>query len=117
MGYLIRAASKDDGTDADTLTTYLDQDTSRILALIRRTLQHVQEEDQTDDLYQALRTSLDEIRLVIQGMCKHRDETKLAALQMAASGASSHAQSQSQYVPLYLSTNKGLVCCRLPRQD
>lgn len=87
----------------ETFTTYLDQDTSRVLALIRRTLQHVQqEEDQTDDIYQSLRSSLDEIRLLVQGMCKHRDETKLTALQMAAStgGSSSNAQSQPerQYV-------------------
>lgn len=82
----------------DTFATYLDRDTSRVLALIRRTLQHVQEEDQTDDLHRSLKSALDEIRLLVQDMCKHRDESKLAALQMAASRGSSNAQSQSQYV-------------------
>lgn len=91
-----RAAAKDD--DTDTLATYLDQDTSRVLALIRRTLQHVQVEDQADDLYHGLRAALDEIRLLVQDMCNHRDETKLAALQMAASATSSNAPSHSQCV-------------------
>lgn len=98
------AAAKDDRNDIETLATYLDHDTSRVLALIRRTLQSVQEEDQTDDLYYSLRSALDEIRLLVQDMCKHRDETKLAALQMAASGgSSSHAQNHSRYVvqPLF----------------
>lgn len=64
-----RAAAKDVGADAETFTTYLDQDTSSVLAVIRRTLQHVQESDNKEALNLILRQSLDDIRLYVQSLC------------------------------------------------
>ncbi|ROV92976.1 hypothetical protein VMCG_08974 [Cytospora schulzeri] len=64
------AAAKDVGADAETFTTYLDQDTSRVLALIRRTLQQVQESENKEPLNLTLRQSLDDIRLYVQSLCR-----------------------------------------------
>lgn len=63
------AAAKDIGADAETFTTYLDQDTSRVLALIRRTLQQVQEHDDKEPFNSTLRQSLNSIRLYVQSIC------------------------------------------------
>ncbi|KUI59132.1 hypothetical protein VP1G_06429 [Cytospora mali] len=64
------AAAKDVGADTETFTTYLDQDTSRVLALIRRTLQQVQGDESKVALNLTLRQSLDDIRLYVQSLCR-----------------------------------------------
>lgn len=72
-----RAAAKEIGADADEFSTYLDQDTSRVLALIRRTIQQAQEGENRDGLNSTLKKSLDDIRLYVQSLCRSatRDET------------------------------------------
>lgn len=65
-----RAAAKDVGADAETFTTYLDQDTSRVLALIRRTLQQVQGNENEKAFILSLRQPLDDIRLYVQYLCR-----------------------------------------------
>jgi hypothetical protein len=64
-----RAAAKEVGADAETFTTYLDDDTSRVLAVIRRTLQHVQESENKEAFNLTLRKPLDDIRLYAQSLC------------------------------------------------
>ncbi|KUI66563.1 hypothetical protein VM1G_02363 [Cytospora mali] len=64
------AAAKDVGADTETFTTYLDQDTSRVLALIRRTLQQVQGGEGKVALNSTLRQALDDIRLYVQSLCR-----------------------------------------------
>ncbi|KAI3393166.1 hypothetical protein diail_4654 [Diaporthe ilicicola] len=72
------AAAKEIGADAESFSTYLDQDTSRVLALIRRTIQQVQEGKSRNDLNSTLKKSLDDIRLYVQSLCRSatRDETR-----------------------------------------
>lgn len=72
-----RAAAKEIGVDADEFSTYLDQDTSRVLALIRRTIQQAQEGENRDGLNSTLKKSLDDIRLYVQSLCRSatREET------------------------------------------
>lgn len=73
-----RAAAKEIGADAETLSTYLDQDTSRVLALIRRTIQQAQEGENRDGMNLILKKSLDDIRLYVQSLCRSptKDELK-----------------------------------------
>lgn len=65
-----RAAAKEIGADAEAFSTYLDQDTSRVLALIRRTIQQAQEGEDRDGLNATLKKSLDDIRLYVQSLCR-----------------------------------------------
>ncbi|KAH8788078.1 hypothetical protein F5883DRAFT_531384 [Diaporthe sp. PMI_573] len=71
------AAAKEIGADAEAFSTYLDQDTSRVLALIRRTIQQAQESEDRDGLNSTLKKSLDDIRLYVQSLCRSdtRDKT------------------------------------------
>ncbi|KAL1868927.1 hypothetical protein Daus18300_005763 [Diaporthe australafricana] len=71
------AAAKEIGADAEAFSTYLDQDTSRVLALIRRTIQQAQEGENRDGLNLTLKKSLDDIRLYVQSLCRsQKDESR-----------------------------------------
>ncbi|KAF3762757.1 hypothetical protein M406DRAFT_352900 [Cryphonectria parasitica EP155] len=85
------AGPEDDAIDANFFGTYLDHDTRRLLALIRRMLQQVQEGDREDPLKQALWSSLDEVRLYIQSKCRNQEDKKpslIQALEAASCGGS-----------------------------
>lgn len=80
MLMICRAAAKDVGADAETFNTYLDQDTSRVLALIRRTLQQVQESENKEAFNTSLRQSLDDVRLYVQSLCRSPKITREEAM-------------------------------------
>jgi hypothetical protein len=75
-GYTLRAAAKEIGADAEAFSTYLDQDTSRVLALIRRTIQQAQEGEDRENLNSTLKKSLDDIRLYVQSLCRSETSSR-----------------------------------------
>lgn len=88
----------EDDTSEDIFGAYLDHDTSRILSLLRRTLQQIQQDDREDGLKQALKSALDEIRLYIQSKCRGRDDTRSGPGRLAEMRAFEASGEPDEYV-------------------